>query len=399
MCICKQWSKQKKFRSIMTIAATIAALSISLTGCGSAVQEMSDIVPETESVEVQKASEEVAKEAEANMYYEAGRASLYGLNGTEASLETACQNFLQAKELGKTDANFYLGVLYAEYCYPKKDYETAKKYFEACDNNLYAQIYLSIMYYFGQGVDEDKEKARTMIQTVIDQGCIDGYIAYACFEEDADKAYDYANKALNGNEQVYISNAMELIGNMCYSGKGTEQSLEKATEWFEKSANMGNAVAMKDLGVAYYYGHGVEQSYDKALQWFEKASDFGNANATHTMGYMYDVGQGVEQNYDKALVYYEKAADLGDASSMNNIGYMYHNGRGVEQSYEKAMDWYNKAAGLGNANAMNSLGYMYCYGQGVEQNFDKALEWYEKALGNGYTDAQKSIDEIKKQMK
>lgn len=61
-----------------------------------------------------KAEEEAAakKEAEANEYYETGRAYLYGLDGKEINLEFAHTNFEKAEELGKVEANFYLGVVY-----------------------------------------------------------------------------------------------------------------------------------------------------------------------------------------------------------------------------------------------------------------------------------------------
>ena len=54
--------------------------------------------------------------------YESGRAYLYGLDGKEFNLESAYANFEKAEGLGKVEANFYLGVLYDWYSYPKRNY-------------------------------------------------------------------------------------------------------------------------------------------------------------------------------------------------------------------------------------------------------------------------------------
>lgn len=402
--------KNRLKRSVLMLAITVT-LSATVWGCGSKVKEssnnMTSKTEETKTVEEATIDEKASKEAEAKKYYEMGRTYIYGLNGTEINLENAYNSFMKAQELGNADANFYLGLLYADYEYPKSDYDIAKKYFDACQNsemNPYAQIYLSIMYYSGDGVDEDKEKAVLMLKNVIEQGYVDGCVASFIYEEDNSKYFEEYKKALDGKEQIYVSTAMKFIGESYYSGDGVEKNYEKAHEWFEKACDLGNPAATQDLAVMYYYGNGVEQSYEKALEYFEKASKLNNKNAMHTIGYMYDMGMGVEQDYNKAFEYYEKAANLGHLSAMNNLAYMYENGKGMEQNYEKAAEWYEKSAEKGNAMAMKNLSALYYTGKGVEQNYEKALELLYKAIDSGSLtkeqaiDAQNGINTIKKLM-
>ncbi len=102
---------------------------------------------------------------EADEYYEKGRACLYGLNGNEIDYEAAFDNFEQAKELGKEDAGFYLGVLYDWYKHPVEDYE----------------------------------KAKEMFQSVIDKGCAEGYLGLVSekyLDSDFETALEYYNKVI-----------------------------------------------------------------------------------------------------------------------------------------------------------------------------------------------------------
>ena len=142
-----------KKRIITTIIMTTLGISI-LSGCGSDRQNTSEAVAVAETVEASTETSETATETEedentqkteANEYYEEGKACLYGLNGTEISLEQAYNNFAKAKDMGNQDANFYLGVLADWYGYPEQDFAKAKTYYEACENNPYAQLRQYVM--------------------------------------------------------------------------------------------------------------------------------------------------------------------------------------------------------------------------------------------------------------
>lgn len=314
----------KKKLLILLLAG--AMIITSLAGCGSTssgkeevIQTQNNAMDANTEVEVTTEEETVTKEAKANEYYEAGRACLYRLDGAEINLEDAYNNFEKAVELGKVDANFYLGLLCDWYNYPKTDYEMAKNYYEKCENNPYANINMGLLYLNGCGVDEDKEKAKEIFQTVIEQGYIEGYYGNACIayeEEDYNAAYEYLNKVVEeGTEQLYIADAMVGVGSL------------------------------------YCDGYCVEQDFAKALELYTKALDLGSVEAMSNMGMLYDNGAGVEQDYAKALEWYEKAVALGSKTGMNNIGVMYYFGNGVEQSYEKALEWCEKAAALGNKTA------------------------------------------------
>ena len=361
--------KEKFFASILIGTLVISAFS----GCGNSAQESTeamapsiDITAGTGTNEAEEtarteedagakaeeeaaakaAEEEAARQEEANTYYETGRAYLYGLDGKEFNLEAAYTNFEKALELEKTEANFYLGLLYDWYGYPEKDYEKAVAYYEAAGDDPYAQLALGYLYYFGDGVEEDKAKAQEIYESVIAEGYVEGYLGIGDIaNDDGDyvTAFECYNKVLGGKEQAYVAAAMYSIGYMYDYRQGVEQDYAQAMEWYEKAAILGESNAMNNIGYLYMNGLGVEQDYTTALEWYMKAADLGNSTAMANIGYMYYNGLGVEQNYTTALEWNMNAADLGDSIAMTNIGYMYENGLGVEQDLEKAQEWYDKA--------------------------------------------------------
>ena len=368
----------------------VIMLSLSMAACSNKETDTSietnieNADPTEEPIGIEgeeEAAEEAAAKAaeeEANTCYEEGRACLYGLNGYEIDLEAAYANFEKALELGKTEANFYLGVLYDWYDYPGKDYEKAREYYEAAGDNPYAWLSLGNLYYYGQGTEEDTAKAQELFEAVIAEDCVEGYLGrgeIAITDEDYDTALEYFNRVLEGEEQIYISTAMYYIAYMYQNGQGAEQDYAKAMEWFEKAADLGCGDAMNSIAYMYYSGQGAEQDYAKAMEWFEKAADLGDSYAMYYIAYMYQFGQGAEQDLVKALEWYEKSADLYNTDAMGSLGTYYL----LAQKYAKALGWYEKAADLGNADAMDTIAYMYENGIGVARNSEKAQEWRDKA--------------------
>lgn len=374
--------------------ATLATvLSLMMAACGNN-EEAAGINPADEVDEKYLTS----GTGEAEEYYENGRSFLYGTDGKEVDLKEALSNFEKAKEAGKIEANFYLGVLCDWYKYPQVDYEKAKIYYEASGDNPYAQIALGFLYEYGQGVEKNRRKAKELFQAAIDQGCEEGYCGRARMAQDEGdyiRAFEYYITAVDGTEQLYVSGAMNYIGNMYRDGLGVDQNYAKAADWYEKAVSLNNASAMNSIGYMYQHGLGVEEDYAKALGWYEKAVVLNNAAAMNNIGSMYRDGLGVKEDYAQALDWYEKAAALKDTNAINNIGYMYYAGLGVEQDYGEALKWYENAAELNNAAAMSNIGYMYYAGLGVEKDYRKALKWYEKSAEFGDDTAKENADYIK----
>ncbi|WP_413700292.1 tetratricopeptide repeat protein [Psychromonas sp. KJ10-10] len=62
---------------------------------------------------------------------------------------------------------------------------------------------------------------------------------------------------------------------MYSNGLGVLQDYKKATNWYRKAAEQGDADAQFSLGVMYNNGRGVLQDYKQAVNWYRKVTEPG----------------------------------------------------------------------------------------------------------------------------
>lgn len=153
---------------------------------------------------------------------------------------------------------------------------------------------------------------------------------------------------------------------------------------YEKSAQQGNAAALRSLGQLHMMGYGVEKSEEKAIEYYTKASELGSTAAQIDLGVSYYLGAGVEKNPDTALIWLKKAAENGNADALWQIGSLYF----TEKRFDEARPWFQKAAEAGCDQGFYTLGIMYRDGAGVEKDAKKGFEYLLKGAQNGEPDSQ-----------
>uniref|UniRef100_U9T5W8 Protein kinase domain-containing protein n=1 Tax=Rhizophagus irregularis (strain DAOM 181602 / DAOM 197198 / MUCL 43194) TaxID=747089 RepID=U9T5W8_RHIID len=188
------------------------------------------------------------------------------------------------------------------------------------------------------------------------------------------------------------SNSIYLLGKFNDLGIGIDVDNEKALELYQKAADLGNALGMKDLGYCYAYetGAGVIDK-KKAFELCQKAADLGNSSGINNLGGFYYNGIGTDIDVKKAFELYQKAADLGNSLGINNLGYCYQYGIGTDIDEEKASELYQRAADLGNSSAQYNLAIMYENGNGIIKSIDVAIYWYKKSAEQGDQFAQNKL--------
>ena len=142
-----------------------------------------------------------------------------------------------------------------------------------------------------------------------------------------------------------------------YGWNGLEMDEKKAFEMFlkiEKETNRDHW-AQYMLGNCYHYGYGTAQDYNKGFEFYSKSAEQGNTLAMNNLGYCYQKGFGCDQNDTKCFEWYEKSAKLGSSSGMYNVGVYYEIGQGVTKDLNKAKEWYTKAAVQGDEDAQAQL--------------------------------------------
>jgi TPR repeat protein len=256
--------------------------------------------------------------------------------------------FLPLAETGDSDAEAYIGVMYAKGEGVPQNYVSALAWLRrsALAANPRGQYNLGYVHANGLGVPKDYGEAIKWYRRAAEQG-------FALAENN--------------------------FGLMYANGWGVARDAAQAVYWYQRAASQGNAHGQFNLARMYAAGHGVPKDDTEAFRWFRKASDQGLASAQNGLGFIYAQGRGVLKDYSEALNWFRKAADQGDARAQNNLGTMYRNGWGVQKDPEQAINWYRKAIAQGDALAQANLGSMYSAGSGVAKNFAEAVRLFRKA--------------------
>lgn len=101
----------------------------------------------------------------------------------------------------------------------------------------YAQFYLGLKYYNGEGTAVNMESAFKWFHKAAKRGHLD---------------------------------AQKNVAAMYDEGKGVEQDKAKALEWLLKAAEQGDSEAMFSVFARYHHGIGVEADEAKAMEWAER---------------------------------------------------------------------------------------------------------------------------------
>ena len=70
----------------------------------------------------------------------------------------------------------------------------------------------------------------------------------------------------------------------------------------------------------YEHGEGVEHSYERAIEYYEQAAHLGDAKAQFNLGLLYANGQGVTKDELKAKEWWTASAEQqGDEKAIKNL--------------------------------------------------------------------------------
>lgn len=193
-----------------------------------------------------------------------------------------------------------LGKIYLSNDYDNQNIQSAINYFEKCTNKYYSDLYLGLLYYLMDEV-QDYKKAKD------------------CFES-----------ASNENNGA----AMSYLADMYYYGYGVEQDFNKALELYEKAKS------------CFGFGFDIDKSYYDKLRIADKLNLIWGPDTFVKIGKMYFEGIGVEKDYARAAQeFYESEILHSNGIASFYIGLIYYNGGyGVERNYREAKRAFEEAA-------------------------------------------------------
>ena len=246
------------------------------------------------------------------------------LNGDEEDRRTAVEWYWKAAEQGLANAQYHLGVCYANGTGTAVNKPEAVRWYKAAAKQgaANAQYNLAVCYSNGIGTAVDKPEAVRWYKAAAEQGL----------------------KEAQNNLAV------------CYdNGTGTEVNKPEAFRWYKKSAEQGNTIAQYNLARCYANGEGTEVNKPEAFRWYKKSAEQGYANAQNNLGVCYENGTGTAVNKTEAFCWYKAAAEQGLAIAQYNLARCYEDGIGTAVNKTEAFRWYKAAAEQGDADAQKRL--------------------------------------------
>ena len=362
-----------------------------------------------------------------------------------AKYTQALQGFLQIEPNSKKLKPYVQYRIGKMFCYglgTEQNYQKAFEWFErsAKQKNKFAQFSLANLYYYGNGVEKDLSQAFLWYQKSSAQG--QPYASYAVAQmyskgeyvsQGGETAQRYYKAALSGfleleSMEQADDNLYYKLGFMFKKGLGTDIDMDRAIDYFKRSAEMNNKNGLYEYGKALLLGEHIPQDKEKAVKLLEKAIKLENINAKRFFALELISGEHLDQDIDKGLAMLTECADSRDAYACYKLGKIYFKGDIVLQDLDKsekyllsaedneftqyafgklylqkekydilkAVDCFEKSADK-NMWSSYQLGKIYLFGAaGLTKDKEQAIEWFTKSANDGNEYAQAMLDNISK---
>ena len=355
----------------------------------------------------------------------------------------ALKGFLEVEPSSKKLKPYVQYRIGKMYCYgsgTEQNYQKAFEWFErsAKQKNKFAQYSLANLYYYGNGVEKDLSLAFLWYQKSSAQG--QPYASYAIAQmyskgeyvsQGGETAQRYYKAALSGfleleSKEQADDNLYYKLGSMFKKGLGTDIDMDRAIDYFKRSAEMNNKNGLYEYGKELLLGEHIPQDKEKAVKLLEKAIKLENINAKRFLALELISGEHLDQDIDKGLAMLTECADSRDAYACYKLGKIYFKGDIVLQDLDKsekyllsaedneftqyafgilylqkekydilkAVDCFEKSADK-NMWSSYQLGRLYLFGaEGLEKDKTKAVEWLTKSADNGNEVAQNMLNHL-----
>jgi TPR repeat protein len=196
--------------------------------------------------------------------------------------QKAYQEWKVAADAGQAEAQFDLGVLYAQGLGVLRDLGTAESWYRksAAQGNAEAEFALGQMYARGWGIPRDTADAVRWLElanSVDTDGPPTDWLSvegYGVQKDPQQAAYWYQQAADKGHAEAQYELAV-----LYSSGKGVKRDEAQAARWVSASAGQGYSRAQADLGKRFAAGNGVTQDDKRAYFWLTLALLHGEKNA------------------------------------------------------------------------------------------------------------------------
>jgi hypothetical protein len=248
---------------------------------------------------------------------------------------------------------------------------------------------------FGQTEEQALTEEQQILKAQTAQAAGDYQVAMQSYQKLSDKGVDIAHFTL---------------GFFYEQGLGTNVSLPKACQYYQKAAESKTPLALEKMGDCYLNGvfgeqnitdgnktlstttddSGLSTAQRTAVDYYLQAQQSGILSASCKAGSVL-LENGSSEQKTLGLSYCDQAAQMGSPTAAYQLGTWYLNGTLVKTDYAKAQLYLQMAKPEAHPPAAFALAQVYDYSstlnvQGKELT-KTALFWYETAASQGFTAA------------
>lgn len=329
---------------------------------------------------------------------------LKGLN-VKKDVYTALELYNRALEFGDRSIYFKVGKVYEDEGLINQAISIYNQGHE--EGNLKCTQRLGIMYYNGEGVEKDLEKAIEYMEIAAAKKEPHAMyvlaVAYYRLNKFGDKTSDIAKALLKEAYELGSPYAADYLACIMLNElkEGKDVNKNELVIYIKFGVENELKESIFKYGYIYEKGIGIEQNYEKAYYYYTLAAETKYIKAMIKLGDWYKIGIFLNRNIDLAIKWYEKAAKEDDMEAIEKLIEIYERGIGGRRSDIKAIYYVFKLIDLDAIKGKEKLVY-YCFkGIGIEENKEKGYELLEEIkeidLGtakyiNGYLGEEGLID-------
>ena len=292
------------------------------------------------------------------------------------AFETAKQEV--GSTTGHANAALLLGLMYDRGIGTKVSRNEAIYWYQQAGDNLVSNFILGTYYSLGQGVDEDLNKGRKLLEAASKADFSYAHLNLAVLNHKQDKAFlPELDKALaSGNSKAGL-----LLADYYLSLASTPLQMKQAHDIYQLFADKGDKEAQLKLAYMIEQGIGGKVDYQQASTWYTASAEQGQPVAQYLLGRLYQLGRlEVLPNYTLAKQWYSQAQSS-YAPAAIALGFIYDT---VDDDYQQAQTSYSIAAGLQSPIGQFDMGLMYEEGKGQAVDLEKAKGFYQAAMNQGH---------------
>ena len=302
---------------------------------------------------------------------------LKGLH-VKKDLYSAIELYNKAIEFGDKSIYFKLGKLYEDEGLINQAISTYEEGHE--EGNLKCTQRLGIMYYNGEGIERNLEKAIEYIEFAAARKEPHAMyvlaVAYLRLNKFGEKTTEIVKRLLKEAYRLNSPYAADYLASIMINELSEKKDINRSelVEYIKFGVEYELKESIFKFGYIYEKGIGVMQDYEKAYQYYNLAAEKNCIKAMNKLGDWYKKGIFLSRNINLAIKWYEKSANKNDIDGVENLIQIYEKGIGNKRNDIKAIYYVFKLIDLDVLKGKERLIY-YCYkGIGIEENKERGNE-------------------------